>query len=194
MRSSADAAHVVEVNTTASLIAGANTVIPTGPILAGFGWKVIARNGPATELTPAAILCGANGQAIDPGSLVFFNQLTSTVAADTIQYVTGADQEQIDINLPAVPATVDRIIFTVFVNPDERTPGSFDAVRDPYVRIAGADGTEHARFDVPAPGVRVGAVNFGELYRHRGAWKFRALGDGYQGGVADVARTFGISL
>lgn len=185
---------MVEVNPRTSLVAGANTPIPSGPIVAGFGWKAIAGNGPATELVPAAILCDANSQAVNQDSLVFFNQLTATVAAGSVQYVTGGDAEQIDVNLPAVPSSIDRIMFTVFVNPDVRTPGSFDAVRDSYVRIASPDGTEHARFDVPAPGLRIGAVNFGELYRHRGAWKFRALGDGYQGGVADVARAFGIAL
>jgi tellurium resistance protein TerD len=193
-RNSPDAAHVVRVNTPISLAPGANTVVAVDQLTVGFGWKTVAGKGPAAELVPAAILCDMAGRAVDADSLVFFNQLTTSTAGGAVQYISGGDQEQIDIDLPSVPATVSRILLVLFVNPDERSPGSFDAVRDAYVRLI-TDGVEHARFEMPRPEqTTISASNFGELYRHRGGWKFRALGDGYRGGIADVSRAVGIRL
>ena len=38
------------------------------------------------------------------------------------------------------------------------------------------------------------AFVFGELYRRQGAWKFRAVGQGYASGLAGLATDFGISV
>lgn len=164
--------------------------IPADDIVVGFGWRVIVSNGPQPELVPAAILLGENGRAVDADAMVFFNQLSAAVGA--VKYVTGDDKEQIDIDLSAVPPQIAKIVLVVFVNPDERKPGTFAPVRDAYVHVTTGSGAPIVRFRVPQQDDTVSAVNFGELYRHQGAWKFRALGDGYRNGVADVTRAFGI--
>jgi tellurium resistance protein TerD len=35
---------------------------------------------------------------------------------------------------------------------------------------------------------------FGELYRAGGDWKFRAVGQGYNGGLGPLARSFGVNV
>jgi tellurium resistance protein TerD len=68
-------------------------------------------------------------------------------------------------------------------------------VRSAFVRVATADDRELVRFDIPMSEVRSSqALLLAELYRHRDDWKFRALGQGYAGGLAGVARDFRIDL
>ncbi|RFA16954.1 hypothetical protein B7R22_01205 [Subtercola boreus] len=183
----------------ATLIPGANAALTAEnpgltEVLVGFGWEVIPSRGPRAELVPLAILCDADDKAISNDHLVFFNQLESQDGS--VQFVDTADAEEIDVDLSAVPAVVEKIAFLVYVDPDVRGAADFSAVRSAYVRVATKDGRELVRFDVPlADNDRnVHAMLFGELYRHRADWKFRAIGQGYANGLAGVARDFRIEL
>jgi tellurium resistance protein TerD len=83
----------------------------------------------------------------------------------------------------------------VYVDPDVRGAGNFSAVRSAYVRVATRDNRELVRFNLPDGEARsVDVLMFGELYRHRDDWKFRALGQGYSTGLRGVAADFGIDL
>ena len=185
------------MNTPIDLEAGANTSLTSlNPLLTditvGFGWTVIASNSPQTELVPAAVLCDADGHAINDDSVAFFNQL-STPDGST-KYIVGTDEEQLDVNLAGIPANVEKVVFVVFVDPDVRKPGTFASVRDAYIRVADRDNTDIVRFRVPRTDEPVTAMNFAELYRYNGQWKFRALGDGYINGVDGVAKAFRFTI
>ncbi|WP_159602634.1 TerD family protein [Agromyces humi] len=161
-------------------------------LLIGFGWDVVPSNSPMPELVPSAIICDEDGRAVDADAMVFFNQLTA--ASGAVQYVTDGDQEQIDVDLAAIPAAVHEIVFVVYVDPDLRKPGTFDSVRGAYVRVADREGHDILRFDLPRNSDGVNAMIFGELYRYKGQWKFRALGDGFTTGIAGVLNAFGMAL
>jgi tellurium resistance protein TerD len=165
------------------------------------GWQTVPSNGPQSELTSLAIICGEDGRALSPEHLVFFNQLTT--AGGGVRFTGGEDgahgathdQEQIDVEFGLIPAEVAKIAFLAYVDPEVRGPGTFGAVRSAYIRLARPDGSELLRFDVPElHGDRIKAMMFGELYRHRDDWKFRALGQGYENGLAGVSRDFGLDL
>ncbi|MEO9220271.1 MAG: TerD family protein [Mycobacteriaceae bacterium] len=179
------------------LIRGSNTslsaLMPTlGTVVVGFGWNVVQSRGPAVELVPSAILCGASGQALSDEHLVFFNQLVSPDGA--VQYVEG-DVEQLEVDLAAVPAEVAKIVFVVYADPDLRKPGSFGAVRSAYVRVCDRSGAEAIRYDIEeGAGLDITAMVFAELYRHSGAWKVRAIGQGYSTGLQGVADDFGVRI
>ncbi|MDF2442339.1 MAG: tellurium resistance protein TerD, partial [Subtercola sp.] len=133
-------------------------------------------------------------KAISNDHLVFFNQLESQDGS--VQFVDTADAEEIDVDLGLVPEVVEKIAFLVYVDPDVRGAADFSAVRSAYVRVATKDGRELVRFEVPLAdnNRNVHAMLFGELYRHRADWKFRAIGQGYANGLAGVARDFRIEL
>ena len=186
----------------ASLVAGANAALTAEnpnltEIMVGLGWSVIASRGPQSELVPLALMCDAGGRVLSDAHLVFFNQLASPEAA--VVFSRSEDQEQIDVHLPGVPEEVAKIVFAVYADPEIRGPGTFAAVRDAYIRVVdasgGADGVELVRFDV-APGKldTITAMMFGELYRHRDGWKFRALGQGYTTGLRGLAADFGFGV
>ena len=180
------------------MVAGANAAITAenpglAELLVGFGWESIPSRGPQAELVPLAILCDAHGKSLSNDHLVFFNQIVSQDGS--VAFAGDSDTEQIDVDLARVPAEVAKIVFVVYVDPDVRGAGNFSAVRSAYVRVATRDNRELVRFNLPDGEARsVDVLMFGELYRHRDDWKFRALGQGYSTGLRGVAADFGIDL
>ena len=178
--------------------AGANIALTAGnpllkEIVVGFGWNVIKSNGPSTELIPSAIMCGENGKALSDDDLVFFNQMLSPDGS--VEYVSAGDTEQIEVSLHQIPDNVAKIVFMVYVDPDIRKPGNFGSVRSAYVRIVDREQKEIVRYNLEdESGMDVTAMVFGELYRNRGDWKFRAVGQGYSSGLAGVAKDFGVQI
>jgi tellurium resistance protein TerD len=88
----------------------------------------------------------------------------------------------------------EKVVFVVYVDPDVRKPGSFDSVRDAYIRVADKDNTELARFTLPPQNTTSTAMIFGEIYKHNNEWKFRAVGQGYSAGIVGVAKDFQVGL
>lgn len=166
---------------------------PPTDVVLGFGWDVITSNSPDPELVPMVLLLDDDEQVITPDAVAFFNQLSA--AAGAVQYVTGDDQEQVDIHLPAVPAEAKTLLFLLFINPDPRRPGTFRSVRHANASISLPTGKTLARVNIDTSSVEnADAVVVAELYRYQGQWKFRALGQGHTGGVHGIATTFGFTL
>lgn len=163
-------------------------------LLVGFGWTVMQGNGPLTELVPSAIVCDENDKAISENHLIFFNQMETPDGS--VQYIEGDDEEQLDIDLSKIPENAQKIFFVVYTDPDIRRPGNFNSVKDAYIRVAGRDNVDIARYNIekPKPADEYTAMIFGELYRYKGAWKFRALGQGFKDGLAGVAKAFGVKI
>lgn len=179
-----------------TMVAGANASLTAenpglSDVVVALSWQQVASRGPQAELVPLAVLCGDNGKALSGEHLVFFNQLVSDDGS--VAFIDDDDQEEIDVDLASVPAAVAKIVFIVYVDPDLRGPVTFSAVRSAAIRVATRDGIELVRFTVPATDNHsIDAMIFGELYRHRDEWKFRALGQGYTTGLKGVAADFEI--
>ena len=166
----------------------------------GLGWDARSTTGVDFDLDASAILVGTNGRVISDGHFVFFNNLTS--ADGSVQHtgdnLTGegdGDDEQITVNLAAVPAEVDRIVFPVSIYDAATRSQSFGQVRNAFIRVINqAGGTEIARYDLSEDASTETAMVFGELYRNGAEWKFRAVGQGYAEGLAGIARDFGVGV
>ena len=182
----------------AILIPGANAALTAEnpgltSVMVGLGWNIVPSRGPASEPVPTAILCGVDGTALSDEHLVFFNQIIDPAAS--VRFIGNEDREQIDVDLTRVPAEVHKISFVVYIDPDLRGPGTFASVRDAHIRIADPSGRELVRFPIPADtAANVSAMIFGDLYRHAGGWKFRAIGQGYTDGLGGIAADFRLSL
>lgn len=163
-------------------------------IVVGFGWSITENRGPQIELVPAAIITDDDDKALSDDHFLFFNQLSA--ADGSVQYVEGDDIDQIEISLKSIPEDVKKIVFIVYVDPDLRSPGNFGSVKDPYIRIFDRSHNEIVRFDLtPDKDDRIiNSKVFGELYRHRTEWKFRALGQGYSTGISGVAKDYSVTL
>jgi tellurium resistance protein TerD len=181
---------------------GANVALPpqVHRVAVGLGWHLDAAGGAALEVDAQVVLLGEDGRVADDRALLFFSQLSATSTASPAASGAGSpgaeeDVEQVVVDLDAVPPAVVRIVVSAAIYGAAARRQSFRQVHRAWVRVADADtGTELARHALgEAAGVETAMV-FGELYRHRAGWKFRAVGQGYAGGLAAVARDFGVSV
>lgn len=163
----------------------------------GLGWDARTTDGAKFDLDAVAVGVGTDGKAVDEG-FVFFNNLTGAGGAieHTGDNVTGqgeGDDEQIKVNLAGLPAEVDKIVFAVTIFDAEQQSQTFGQVRNAFVRVVNqADEAELARYDLSEDSSTETAMIFGELYRNGADWKFRAVGDGYSGGLAALAKDYGV--
>jgi tellurium resistance protein TerD len=180
---------------------GANTALPeqVRRVAVGLGWHLDAAGGVPLEVDAQVVLLGEDGRVADAG-LLFFSQLSAPSAsppATAPPVPAGADEdvEQVVVDLAAVPPAVVRIVVSAAIYGAAARRQSFRQVHRARVRVVDADtGTELARHALgEVAGVETAMV-FGELYRHRAGWKFRAVGQGYAGGLAAVARDFGVRV
>ncbi len=169
-------------------------------VIVGLGWDARTTDGAQFDLDSSAIACNADGKAVSPGHFVFFNNLTSPdgAIAHTGDNLTGegaGDDEQIKVNLAGLPAEVDRVVFPVSIYGSDGNGQTFGQVRNAFIRIVNqADNAEIARYDLSEDASTETAMIFGEMYRHNGEWKFRAVGQGYSSGLAGIATDYGLAV
>jgi len=168
-------------------------------IVIGLGWDVRATDGTDFDLDGSVFLVNAAGQVRSDADFIFYNNLTS--ADGSVQHTgdnrTGegeGDDEQIKVNLPGVPADIDKVVVGVTIDKAEERQQSFGQVSNAFIRVVnGANDSEIARYDLSEDASVETAMVFGEVYRHDAEWKFRAVGQGYAGGLGPLARSFGVN-
>jgi tellurium resistance protein TerD len=166
----------------------------------GLGWDARTTSGADFDLDASALLVDQGSKILSDQYFVFFNNLTSPDGSveHTGDNLTGegeGDDEMIKVNLAAVPAECDKIVFAVSIYDAETRGQSFGQVRNAFIRIVNqAGGTEIARYDLSEDASTETAMIFGEVYRNGGEWKFRAVGQGYTNGLAGIARDFGVNV
>ncbi|SDI75546.1 tellurium resistance protein TerD [Frankineae bacterium MT45] len=169
-------------------------------VLVGLGWDARTTDGQDFDLDASAIACDANNRVLSDAHFVFFNNLTSPDGSieHTGDNLTGegeGDDESIKVNLSAVPAEIEKIVFPVSIYNAEAAGQSFGQVRNAFIRIVNqSGGAEIARYDLSEDASTETAMVFGELYRNAGEWKFRAVGQGYASGLAGIARDYGVNV
>jgi tellurium resistance protein TerD len=169
-------------------------------VTVGLGWDARTTDGQAFDLDASAIVCGADGRVLSDQHFVFFNNLTSpdgTVAhsGDNLTGEGEGDDEQIQVNLAAMAAEVDKVVFPVSIYDTGHAGQTFGQVRNAFIRVVNQDGqAELARYDLSEDASTETAMIFGELYRNGAEWKFRAVGQGYTAGLAGIARDFGVNV
>lgn len=168
-------------------------------IVIGLGWDVNKYDGGHDfDLDAAAFLLGEAGKVSSEKDFVFYNN-TKHESESVIHLgdnLTGAgdgDDEQIKVDLSKVPATIHKIDFTVTINDAEARKQTFGQVSNAFIRIIDeASNTELIRYDLGEDYSIETAVVVAELYRNGAEWKFNAIGNGFQGGLAALCKNFGI--
>ena len=170
-------------------------------IVVGLGWDVNKYDGGHSfDLDTAAFLTNGSGKVTSDGDFVFYNNLKHASGAvihlgDNLTGAGDGDDEQIKVELDKVPATIERIAFTVTIHEAAERSQNFGQVSNSYIRVIDeATGTELIRYDLGEDFSIETAIVVGELYRHNGEWKFNAVGSGYQGGLAALCANFGINV
>ena len=169
-------------------------------MLIGVGWDVRATAGENFDLDGSAFLLNASGKVRSDADFIFYNQPKSDNGAVVHQgdNRTGegeGDDEVIEVNLATVPADVDKIAITVTIHDADARKQNFGQVSSAFIRCVNADSNvEIARFDLSEDASVETAMIFGEIYRHNGEWKFKAIGQGFKGGLGALAQHFGVNV
>ena len=187
---------------SASMSAGANVPLTAdrpglSVVRVGLGWNFPAGTEPF-DLDASALLVQANGKLRGDSDLVFYNNpsdpaLSVQYGGDSQDGAGDGDDERLTVRLDRVPAEIAKVVICATIhNAEDKHFGLVDGA---YVRLQNLeDGEELARFELQRDFNEVTAMLFGELYRHNGAWKFRALGMGFKGGLEAVVTNFGIQV
>ena len=169
-------------------------------MVVGLGWDVRATDGAGFDLDGAVFMLGASGKVRSDADFVFYNNLKSvdgsvSHSGDNRTGAGDGDDESVTIDLSKVPQDVDRIAVCVTIHEAEQRRQNFGQVAKAFVRCVNASGnTEIARYDLSEDGSTEAAMVFGEVYRAGADWKFRAIGQGFKGGLGPLARNYGVNI
>ena len=141
----------------------------------------------ALEIDTAAFLTQANGKVAGDEDFVFYGNARHNSGG-----VIHNDDDSIDINLDKIPRHVERISLTATIYDADKRKQNFSMIRGATLIIFGSRG-EIATFLLENFTVET-AIVLGEVYRHKGTWKFNATGAGFSGGLAALCNNFGIEV
>jgi tellurium resistance protein TerD len=168
-------------------------------MVVGLGWDARATDGAEFDLDGTVFLLSASGKVRGDKDMIFYNNLKSTdgSVAHSGDNRTGAgegDDESITLDLSRIPPDVDKIAVCVTIHEAESRRQNFGMVQHAFVRCVNANGnSEVARYDLSEDSSTETAMVFGEVYRANGDWKFRAVGQGFKGGLGPLARNYGVN-
>lgn len=140
------------------------------------------------RLDVSGLLLTADGKVRSDDDFIFFNQPAGPGV--TYQSGGGTTPDKITVDTTAVPAGIEKIVVTA--SPD--AAGQTFQGDEPTATIRNADdGSVLATFTPPQLGGETALVIV-EVYLRNGAWKARAVGQGYSNGLAGIATDFGVSV
>ena len=169
-------------------------------VVVGLGWDPRATDGQEFDLDASVFVCGESGKVRSDVDFIFYNNKTG--ADGSIEHMgdnrTGegeGDDEQVKIDLSKVPADIKKLAFAVTIHDAEARKQNFGMVGGAFMRVVNAEGDkELARYDLGEDFALEAAVIFGEVYRHGDEWKFKAVGQGFNGGLGPLASSFGVNI
>ncbi|MFD4025967.1 TerD family protein [Streptomyces sp. NPDC058576] len=176
------------MGTSMTMQKGTNVPVPVGAVRVELGWHAAPG---APDVDTSALLLVA-GKVRDDADFVFYNQPVHASGAVRHEGKRTAPDGVIDtllVDFGKVEPAIERIVLAASAD-----GGTFGRVSGLHVRITdAAGGAELARFDSTDATVETAFI-LGELYLRQGAWKFRAVGQGYGSGLEGLATDFGISV
>ncbi|CAM5242143.1 TerD family protein OS=Streptomyces chartreusis OX=1969 GN=HUT05_47860 PE=3 SV=1 [Streptomyces chartreusis] len=171
-----------------SMSKGSNVPVPTTALRVELGW----RSGPGVPDADASALLLVGGKVRSDADFVFYNQpahSSGAVRHEGKRDAGGQVTDSIHVDLARVEPAIETVILAA-----SSDGGSFGRVPGLYIEVKdAAQGTVVARFDSTGADVETAFV-LGEFYRRQGAWKFRAVGQGYSSGLEGLATDYGITV
>ncbi|MEM9049175.1 MAG: TerD family protein [Pseudomonadota bacterium] len=169
-------------------------------ITVGLGWDTRATDGADFDLDASLFVTADTGKVRSDADFIFYNNVKS--ADGSVEHMgdnrTGegeGDDEQVKIALDKVAADVKKMVFAVTIHEAESRKQNFGMVQNAFIRVVNQAGeVEIARYDLSEDFSTETALIFGEVYRHNDEWKFKAVGQGFAGGLGALAREHGVNI
>ncbi|MBF1240144.1 MULTISPECIES: TerD family protein [Haemophilus] len=169
-------------------------------VLVGLGWDARSTDGQDFDLDASVFMATENGKVPSDRHFIFYNQLVSLCGGveHTGDNLTGdgdGDDESVIVRLDKVESNIKSLFITVTIHDAEARRQNFGQVSNAFVRIVNNDTSDEiVRFDLSEDYSTETAMVFGEIYRHNGEWKFRAIGQGYTGGLYSLCQQYGVNV
>jgi tellurium resistance protein terD len=169
-------------------------------VLVGLGWDARSTDGQDFDLDASVFMATENGKVPSDRHFIFYNQLVSLCGGveHTGDNLTGdgdGDDESVIVRLDKVESNIKSLFITVTIRDAEARRQNFGQVSNAFVRIVNNDTSDEiVRFDLSEDYSTETAMVFGEIYRHNGEWKFRAIGQGYTGGLYSLCQQYGVNV
>ncbi|MEU5895106.1 MULTISPECIES: TerD family protein [Streptomyces] len=168
---------------------GSNVPVPAPAVRIELGWGSGAG---VPDADASALLLSSSGKVRSDADFVFYNQPAHSSGAvrHDGKTTSGAGvSDVLTVDLARVEPEIETVVLAASAD-----GGTFGQVPGLYIRVLdAANGAELARYDSADATVETAFV-LGELYRRQGAWKFRAVGQGYSSGLEGLATDYGISV
>jgi tellurium resistance protein TerD len=166
----------------------------------GLGWDARKTDGATFDLDGAAFLLGANDKVRTDKDFIFYNEKRSLCGGvehkgDNRTGVGEGDDEVVVVDTAKTAADINKVVFSVTIHEAKERKQTFGMVNQAYIRVLDATtNVELARYDLSEDASVEASMVFGELYRYNGEWKFRAVGQGFAGGLESLAKSYGVEV
>ena len=174
---------------------GGNAPVTDVRVRVALSWPVVA--GRTVDADASAFLLTAGGRVRSDADMVFYNQPSGADGAVRFQAPTaagGTGQAGFDIDLGAMPVAIERVTLCVTIYEAQARGQTMALLAGAEISVGPAGGAPILRFRPDLGRAVEAAMTLGEFYRRQGGWKFRAVGQGFAGGLAPLARSFGIDV
>ena len=181
-----------------------------GKVMVGLGWDPVENKGGGGFLSSifggsndidcdATVFLLQNGKLTGANDIVYFGNLQHSSGAvrhmgDNLTGEGEGDDEQIFVDLSAVPQTYDKLVFVVNIYKAADRKQHFGMIKNAFIRIIDDKGKEFCRYNLSENYDNMTAMIFGEIYRYKGEWKFNAVGSGFKGGLTALCKNYGVDV
>jgi tellurite resistance protein TerA len=170
------------------LVAGANCPVPPEKLQVEVTLSPAQVSGAEVDISAFALT--GNGKVRGDDDMVFYGQ--PRPGNGSVAFVSNAaGRAEFSIDIPKLLATTEKIAFTATIHENRKTFGAFTSLQ---VTVKNAAGQAVLVATLPATGMVESALILGELYLRQGQWKFRAVGQGFAGGLKPLAEHFGVDI
>ncbi len=166
----------------------------------GLGWDIRATDGAAFDLDASLFMVKADGKVRSDSDFIFYNNKQSVDGSvfhngDNLTGAGDGDDETLTVDFAKVPTDVDKLVVAVTIHDAEARKQNFGMVSKASIRVVNADNnSEVAIYDLSEDASVETAMIFGEIYRAGSEWKFKAVGQGFKGGLGPLAASYGVNM
>lgn len=164
-----------------NLAPGANAPVNQGPLTVTVSYTPVA----GADLDVSAFLLGANGKVRGDADMCFYGQ-TSVGSGAVSLTIAEVGRAAFTLNLDRLDPAVEKVALTATIYENR---ARFAMCQRLELSITGGLGAQ-----IPTQGMQETALILGEFYRYKGAWKFRCVAQGFNGGLAPLATHFGVDI